>query len=104
MAQAGEEARERLKIFQATSDGFEIARADLRIRGKGDLFGPQQHGRDPILRFADLARDEDLLALAQGRARNLVASDPELAREENRLVNYLLHARHEEKLRMFGVG
>ncbi len=104
IARAGKEARERLRIFQATSDGFEIARADLRIRGQGDLFGPQQHGRDPILRFADLGRDEDLLALAQERARALVASDPDLAGEKNRLVKYLLHARHEEKLRMFGVG
>ncbi len=100
----GELARERLKIFQSTGDGFEIARADLQIRGQGDLFGAQQHGRNPILRFADLARDEPLLREAQARARELVGGDPSLSRPENQHVKRLLHARHEEKLRLFGVG
>jgi ATP-dependent DNA helicase RecG len=104
VSEPGEMARERLDIFQSTNDGFEIARADLRIRGQGDLFGPQQHGRDPILRFADLSRDEPLLREAQLRARERVGRDPALATPENRLVKDLLHARHEEKLRMFGVG
>ena len=104
VSQPGDLARERLKIFQDTSDGFEIARADLQIRGQGDLFGPQQHGRDPILSFADLSRDEALLREAQNRARTLVARDPELGDPENAQLLGLLRARHEEKLRMFGVG
>jgi len=104
VSQPGEVARERLKIFQATTDGFEIARADLQIRGQGDLFGAQQHGRDPILRFADLARDEALLRKAQERARFRVQEDPDLTGAENRKVRALLHARHQEKIRMFGVG
>lgn len=104
ISEPGEMAQERLKIFQATNDGFEIARADLQIRGQGDLFGAQQHGRDPILRFADLSRDESLLREAQLRARARVGEDPGLARPENLLVKELLHARHEEKLRLFGVG
>ena len=104
ISQPGELARERLKIFQGTSDGFEIARADLQIRGQGDLFGPQQHGRDPILSFADLSRDEGLLREAQARARTVVAQDPELITPGNAQIRGLLRARHEEKLRMFGVG
>jgi ATP-dependent DNA helicase RecG len=104
VSEPGELARERLAVFKRTSDGFEIAQADLEIRGQGDLFGPQQHGRDPILRFADLLRDEDLLRKAQARARERVARDPALADSENRKVRHLLEARHEEKLRMFGVG
>jgi ATP-dependent DNA helicase RecG len=104
VSEPGEMAQERLKIFRSTSDGFEIARADLQIRGQGDLFGAQQHGRDPILRFADLSRDEALLREAQLRARDRVAGDPALSNPENQHVNRLLHARHEEKLRMFGVG
>jgi len=100
----GEMARERLKIFQSTNDGFQIARADLQIRGQGDLFGAQQHGRDPILRFAELARDEALLREAQERARRWVKVDPDLSRPESELIRQLLHARHDEKLRMFGVG
>ena len=104
VARPGEGARERLRVFRETSDGFRIARADLQIRGQGDLFGAQQHGRDPILSFADLGRDEDLLREAQIRARELVAVDPELDSRENRQIRALLHARHQEKLRMFGVG
>jgi len=104
ISEPGEMAQERLKIFQSTTDGFEIARADLQIRGQGDLFGAQQHGRDPILRFADLSKDESLLREAQLRARARVGEDPGLARPENLQVKQLLHARHEEKLRLFGVG
>jgi ATP-dependent DNA helicase RecG len=104
VSEPGELARERLAVFRSTSDGFEIAQADLEIRGQGDFFGPQQHGRDPILRFADLSRDEDLLREAQARARDRVARDPALAAPENKRVRHLLEARHGEKLRMFGVG
>ena len=81
IAEPGEAAAERLKIFRDTSDGFAVAHADLRIRGQGDLFGAQQHGRDPVLRFADLSRDEDLLMEAQGRARALIETDPELSED-----------------------
>jgi ATP-dependent DNA helicase RecG len=104
VSEPGELAGERLKVFRQTNDGFQIARADLAIRGQGDLFGSQQHGRDPILRFADLSRDEELLALAQTRARRRVGEDPELENPDNRKVRILLRVRHEEKLRMFGVG
>jgi ATP-dependent DNA helicase RecG len=104
ISQPGEMAQERLKIFQSTTDGFEIARADLQIRGQGDLFGAQQHGRDPILRFADLSRDEGLLREAQAMARERVAVDPELTAPANQHLKQLLYARHEEKLRLFGVG
>jgi ATP-dependent DNA helicase RecG len=100
----GELARERLEAFLRTSDGFEIAQADLEIRGQGDLFGTQQHGRDPVLRFADLSRDEGLLRKAQTRARSLVELDPELSSPENHRVQELLRRRHDEKLRLFGVG
>ena len=104
ISQPGEMAEERLKIFRGTNDGFEIARADLAIRGQGDFFGSQQHGRDPILRFADLSRDDELLKLAQVKARRRVGQDPELGAPENQKISWLLRARHEEKLRMFGVG
>jgi ATP-dependent DNA helicase RecG len=104
VAEPGDLAQERLKIFQGTSDGFEIAKADLQIRGQGDLFGAQQHGRDPILSFADLSRDEEILREAQIRARDTIGRDPELDHPEHARINRLLWARHEEKLRLFGVG
>ena len=95
---------ERLKIFRDTSDGFAIAQADLSIRGEGDLFGAQQHGRDLILRFADLSRDEDLLVAAQKRARELVDRDPELRALEHAGIRRLLDGRYGEKLKLFSVG
>ena len=104
IAEPGEEALERLKIFRDTTDGFEIARADLRMRGQGDLFGSQQHGRDPIFRFADLLRDGDLLATAQSEARDLVASDPDLEHPDHRRIRGHLEERYQHRLAMYGVG
>lgn len=104
VADAGEDAGERLGIFVKTTDGFEIARADLRIRGQGDLFGSQQHGRDGMLRFADLLADEDLLVVAQRDARAIVTADPELERPEHQAVADHLRARYSHRLAMYGVG
>ncbi len=103
VAEPGEEAAERLKVLRDTADGFAVARADLRIRGQGDLFGAQQHGT-PALRFADLLEDEDLLVRAQAAARDLVEGDPELVRPENAAVKAHLEARYAGRLEMFGVG
>ena len=104
ISEPGELAAERLKIFKKTSDGFKIAQADLRIRGQGDLFGSQQHGRDSILRFADLSKDEGLLLDAQTRARNLVESDPELNSKGVSSIRRLLDHRYRERLKLFSVG
>ncbi|MDQ3272064.1 MAG: ATP-dependent DNA helicase RecG, partial [Pseudomonadota bacterium] len=59
----GETARARLKAMVETQDGFEIARRDLEIRGPGEFLGARQSGA-PLLRFADLATDTELLAWA----------------------------------------
>ncbi len=104
VAEPGEAAAERLKIFRDTTDGFAVARADLRIRGQGDLFGAQQHGHDPLLRFADLSRDEGMLVEAQRRARRLVEADPELEEPGNARVRELLEERYGERLKLFQVG
>jgi ATP-dependent DNA helicase RecG len=62
-----EEARERLKAMTDTTDGFEIAERDLRLRGPGDFFGTRQAGM-PTFRLIDLVRDRPLLDLAQQEA------------------------------------
>jgi ATP-dependent DNA helicase RecG len=67
----GETARERLKAMADTSDGFEIARRDLEIRGPGEFLGARQSGA-PLLRFADLAIDEALVELAREAADTLL--------------------------------
>jgi ATP-dependent DNA helicase RecG len=104
IADAGGEAYQRLQVFRKTTDGFEVAKADLRIRGQGDLFGSQQHGKDPVLRFADLMADEDLLVEAQREARALIAADPELVNAEHARVLAQLRGRYRERLEMYGVG
>ncbi|MSR22758.1 MAG: ATP-dependent DNA helicase RecG [Gemmatimonadetes bacterium] len=104
IAEVGGDAGERLKVFRDTNDGFRIAEADLRIRGPGDLFGAQQHGRDPLLRFADLTRDEELVERARSLAREIVAADPELAAPAHARMRDLLATRHAERLKMWKVG
>jgi ATP-dependent DNA helicase RecG len=74
-----ETARERLRIVYEHSDGFEIARHDLRIRGPGELLGARQSGV-PMLRFADLEADLDLLDGARGAAERLLQDAPDNAR------------------------
>jgi len=66
-ARLGEVARARLKAMVETQDGFEISRRDLEIRGPGEFLGARQSGA-PLLRFADLATDADLLAWARALA------------------------------------
>jgi ATP-dependent DNA helicase RecG len=78
-APLSEGARERLKVVFETSDGFEIARRDLLLRGPGEVLGERQSGV-PLLRFADLERDEALVRAAREAAEGLLASDPERAR------------------------
>jgi ATP-dependent DNA helicase RecG len=71
-------ARERLKIIYECSDGFEIARHDLRVRGPGELLGARQSGV-PMLRFADLVADVDLLEKARDVAHALLRDEPAVA-------------------------
>ena len=71
-------ARERLKVIYENQDGFEVARHDLRVRGPGELLGARQSGV-PMLRFADLAIDLDLLDAARGMAERLLRDEPAAA-------------------------
>ena len=74
----GETARARLKAMVETHDGFEIARRDLEIRGPGEFLGARQSGA-PLLRFADLATDTELLAWARAVAPQMLDQHAELA-------------------------
>jgi len=69
-------ARERLKVIRETSDGFEIARRDMELRGPGELLGTRQTGLAQ-LRVADLVRDMDLLPRVQQAAELMLASYPD---------------------------
>ena len=80
----GQDARERLKLVERNSDGFELAEEDLRLRGPGDYLGTRQSGL-PNLKVARVS-DQDILAVAQVEAIRILGSDPELATEENALL------------------
>ncbi len=71
-------AKARLKVIYETNDGFEIARADLVIRGPGEFLGARQSGT-PLLRFADLERDVALIEQARDDAELLLAKEPAAA-------------------------
>jgi ATP-dependent DNA helicase RecG len=72
-------ARERLKVIFESVDGFEIARKDLELRGPGEFLGERQSGA-PLLRFADLERDKDLVEAAVQAAGELIENDAAAAR------------------------
>lgn len=97
------ETAERLEIFTGTDDGFEIARADLRIRGMGDFFGARQHGL-PAFRFYDYERDGELLERARSHAQAIVAADPGLERRVYAPFVERLRERYGERERMYEVG
>lgn len=78
-----EETRKRLEIMVRTNDGFEIAEADLKLRGPGDLEGTQQSGIAFDLKIADLARDGQLLQYVRNIAQEIVENDPQGTSPEN---------------------
>jgi len=80
------DATERINTMVSTNDGFEIAEADLRMRGPGDLEGTQQSGMAFDLKIADLGKDGQILNLARSRAAEILADDPELAAPANSLL------------------
>jgi ATP-dependent DNA helicase RecG len=90
-----ENARERLRIMYEHTDGFEIAREDLRLRGPGELLGARQSGV-PMLRFADLEADTDLIEAARDAAAQLLREEP--GRAQAHLTRWL--GSREELLRV----
>ena len=70
--------KSRLRAMVDTQDGFEIARRDLEIRGPGEFMGARQSGA-PLLRFADMALDEDLVRVARAAAGDMLDRHPEAA-------------------------
>jgi ATP-dependent DNA helicase RecG len=93
-----DDGRERLKALTETTDGFEIAERDLKLRGPGDFFGTRQAGI-PTFRMIDLVRDRDLLGTAQREAaRWFEASSPTSAGIDKLLANW------EQRFKLMEVG
>lgn len=74
-----EDTRKRIEIMVQTNDGFEIAEADLKLRGPGDLEGTQQSGVAFDLKIADVARDGQLMQFVRDIAEGIIDEDPELS-------------------------
>lgn len=77
------ETRKRMEILTRTNDGFEIAEADLQLRGPGDLEGTQQSGIPFELKIANLAQDGKMLEIARNFAIEILNDDPKLQKQEN---------------------
>jgi ATP-dependent DNA helicase RecG len=103
LGDVGVEAAERLAMFTATEDGFEIARADLQLRGMGDLFGAKQHGL-PAFRIADPLRDEELNERARVIADRLLSTDSGLEQPAHAPLRHLLAVGYARALELFRVG
>jgi ATP-dependent DNA helicase RecG len=98
------ESNARLKTFVDTDDGFAIARADLQLRGMGDLFGERQSGI-PTFRIADpIERDAELNEIARTSAQQILAADPELGKREHAGLAKVLRERYRRALELFRVG
>ena len=103
LGDVGPESHERLRHMIDTEDGFAIARADLQIRGMGDLFGERQSGL-PAFKIADPVRDEMLSEMAREAAEKLLHADPMLTAPGHRALQRVLTSRYGRALELFRVG
>lgn len=81
-----DEANKRLETMVRTNDGFEIAEADLKLRGPGAIEGTQQSGIPFDLKIANLSVDNEILIYARNLALEILEEDPELSKEENQVL------------------
>ena len=92
------ETRKRLEIMVNSNNGFEIAEADLRLRGQGDIEGTRQSGEGLDLKIANLATDGQILQYARSVAAEILNEDPQLMSETYRLLNERLRQLFSGKL------
>ena len=99
----GDQARERLRVMEETSDGFRIAEKDLELRGPGEFLGTRQSGL-PDFRAANLLRDSAILRDARDDAAAWLARDPTLASDESAALREVLAERWAGRLELARVG
>ncbi len=98
-----DDGQRRLEAFTRSTDGFELAELDFKLRGPGDLFGTRQHGLPP-LRIADLARDALIVEEARSDAQTLIAADPDLNQPAYAKLKRMVLVRYGEALELGDVG
>lgn len=84
------DSRKRVNIMVESTDGFEIAEADLKLRGPGDLEGTQQSGIAFNLKIADIVKDSQIMQYSREIAQKIIDSDPLLERNENQILRIQL--------------
>lgn len=87
------EARFRIETMCSTNDGFEISRADLQLRGPGDVSGTRQSGVLD-LKVADIVKDEGLMVQVRTLAQNVLADDPHLTKPQNLPIRNYFMTKH----------
>jgi ATP-dependent DNA helicase RecG len=92
------ETRKRMEIMTRTNDGFEIAEADMKLRGPGDLEGTQQSGLPFELKIANLAKDTRILQMARNAAQDILSDDPLLEKSENAILQRQLKKLAQQKM------
>ena len=85
----GDTVKQRMKVMCDTNDGFIISEKDLELRGSGDFFGTMQHGL-PEFKIANLFEDMQILKSVQSLAMKILNDDPNLEKEENKLLKNLI--------------
>ena len=91
------DAKFRIKTMVQTQDGFEIANADLKLRGPGDIMGTRQSGL-LNLKLGDLSKDSKILQFARKTAKAILTDDPDLSSDSNRLVKKEYMRAHQNKI------
>lgn len=92
------EARKRLETMVKTNDGFEIAEADMKIRGPGDIEGTQQSGFPFDLKIASLGKDSELLNEVRAIANKILTNDPNLEQKDNEILREQLMQNKQHQL------
>jgi ATP-dependent DNA helicase RecG len=93
----------RIKAMTRTNDGFELAEADLEIRGPGEFFGTRQSGL-PDFKIANILRDASLLEFAKSEANRLAKADPSLSQPAHRVLKQVLQMQWAGHLKMASIG
>ncbi|MDR2233090.1 MAG: ATP-dependent DNA helicase RecG, partial [Tannerella sp.] len=99
-----QDTRKRLEIMVKSNDGFEIAEADMKLRGFGDLEGTQQSGEGLSLHIANLATDGQIVQYTRTLAENILEKDPNLESEMNRLLRERLRTLFGRKVAWGKIG